>query len=143
MCENSDLLCVSLSLQREGMGKTDSRSRPSPEGTPVAFVDRYLEKHITPFTLKSNLKRNPLYMAMRETDVADTKSKPSWTVKEYDTQIVHGNLADYLKVICERELEESKLWVSDRMNECLRDGLCRDRQLDDCRETVGWFQGLA
>lgn len=26
------------------------------------------------------------------------KSKPSWTVKEYDTQTIHGNLAHYLKV---------------------------------------------
>ncbi|XP_036973569.1 major intrinsically disordered NOTCH2-binding receptor 1-like [Acanthopagrus latus] len=98
--------------QREGMGKTDSRSRPSPEGTPVAFVDRYLEKHITPFTLKSNLKRNPLYMAMRETDVADTKSKPSWTVKEYDTQIVHGNLADYLKEE-EKTPKDLDFWLED------------------------------
>uniref|UniRef100_A0A8D0A557 Membrane integral NOTCH2 associated receptor 2 n=1 Tax=Sander lucioperca TaxID=283035 RepID=A0A8D0A557_SANLU len=47
----------------------------------------------------SNIKRNPLYMDMRSMEAADNKkSKPSWTVKEYDTQTVHGNLAGYLKV---------------------------------------------
>uniref|UniRef100_A0A8C9ZZH4 Membrane integral NOTCH2 associated receptor 2 n=1 Tax=Sander lucioperca TaxID=283035 RepID=A0A8C9ZZH4_SANLU len=63
------------------------------------IVPVYLEKHITPLTLKSNIKRNPLYMDMRSMEAADNKkSKPSWTVKEYDTQTVHGNLAGYLKV---------------------------------------------
>ncbi|XP_073333556.1 major intrinsically disordered NOTCH2-binding receptor 1-like [Pagrus major] len=98
--------------QRDGRVTTDSRSPPSPEGTPVAFVDRYLEKHITPVTLKSNIKRNPLYMAMRQTDVVDTKSKPSWTVKEYDTQIVHGNLADYLKEE-EKTPKDLDFWLED------------------------------
>lgn len=66
----------------------------------MLFVDRYLEKHITPVTLKSNIKRNPLFMDIRSMDAVDNvKSKPSWTVKEYDTQTIHSNLADYLKVI--------------------------------------------
>ena len=101
-----NLICASLCPQREGRVKTESRSPPSPEGSPVVFVDRYLEKHITPVTLKSNIKRNPLYMAIdRSMDTADNKksNKPSWTVREYDTQTVHGNLADYLKVICGEE----------------------------------------
>ncbi|KAM7369490.1 hypothetical protein PAMP_013757 [Pampus punctatissimus] len=85
-------------FQREQEVKTDSRSPPSTEGTPVVFVDRYLEKHITPITLKSNIKRNPLYMDIRLMDAEEKeKSKPSWTVEEYDTQTVHGNLANYLK----------------------------------------------
>lgn len=66
----------------------------------MVFVDRYLERHITPVTLKSNIKRNPLYMDMRSVDTVDNeKSKPSWTVKDYDTQAIHGNLTNYLKVI--------------------------------------------
>ncbi|XP_070781371.1 major intrinsically disordered NOTCH2-binding receptor 1-like [Enoplosus armatus] len=83
--------------QREPGG--GSRSSPSPEGTPVVFVDRYLEKHITPVTLKSNIKRNPLYTDARLMEAAEApkKSKPSWTVKEYDTQTIHSHLADYLK----------------------------------------------
>lgn len=65
----------------------------------MVFVDRYLEKHITPFTLKSNIKTNPLYMDIKSMDAPENeKSKPSWTVQEYDTQTIHGNLADYLKV---------------------------------------------
>uniref|UniRef100_A0A8C3AY54 Membrane integral NOTCH2 associated receptor 2 n=1 Tax=Cyclopterus lumpus TaxID=8103 RepID=A0A8C3AY54_CYCLU len=68
------------------------------EATPVAFEDRYLEKHITPVTLKSNIKRNPLFIDMRAMEAVDNKkSKPSWTVREYDTQTIHGNLDDYLK----------------------------------------------
>lgn len=83
--------------QREGREKRDSRSPPSPEESPVAFVDRYLEKHISP--LKSNVKMNPLFMAIRSMGDGDNvKSQPSWTVKEYDTQTMHSNLADYLKV---------------------------------------------
>uniref|UniRef100_A0A8C3AYS3 Membrane integral NOTCH2 associated receptor 2 n=1 Tax=Cyclopterus lumpus TaxID=8103 RepID=A0A8C3AYS3_CYCLU len=58
----------------------------------------YLEKHITPVTLKSNIKRNPLFIDMRAMEAVDNKkSKPSWTVREYDTQTIHGNLDDYLK----------------------------------------------
>uniref|UniRef100_A0A3Q2QBI2 Membrane integral NOTCH2 associated receptor 2 n=1 Tax=Fundulus heteroclitus TaxID=8078 RepID=A0A3Q2QBI2_FUNHE len=62
------------------------------------FVDRYLEKHITPETLKSNIKRNPLYMDIKSINTEDKeKFKPSWTIEEYDTQTIHGNMADYFK----------------------------------------------
>lgn len=114
-------MCVSLPPQRERSIKTENNAPPSPESTPVVFEDRYLEKHITPFTLKSNIKRNPLYMDIRSMDTVENKKpKPSWTVKEYDTQTIHSHLADYLKVICG---EEERLWVIDRMNGCLEDGL--------------------
>uniref|UniRef100_A0A672I5T0 Major intrinsically disordered Notch2-binding receptor 1-like C-terminal domain-containing protein n=1 Tax=Salarias fasciatus TaxID=181472 RepID=A0A672I5T0_SALFA len=84
--------------QRERSARTDSRSGLSPEDSPVAFVDRYLEKHITPVTLKSNIKRNPLYMDAKPLDDPDgDKSKPSWTVKEYDTQTLNGGLAHCLQ----------------------------------------------
>ncbi|KAM9338746.1 major intrinsically disordered NOTCH2-binding receptor 1-like [Symphorus nematophorus] len=101
--------------QREGRVKTESRSPPSPEGSPVVFVDRYLEKHITPVTLKSNIKRNPLYIAIdRSMDAVDNKkpNKPSWTVREYDTQTVHGNLADYLKEE-ENTPKDLDFWLED------------------------------
>lgn len=74
--------------------------RTSTEGSPVVFVDRFLEKHITPVTLKSNIRRNPLYMDIKPVNTGDNERfKPSWTIKEYDTQTVHGNLAEYLKVM--------------------------------------------
>ncbi|KAF7648948.1 hypothetical protein LDENG_00149590 [Lucifuga dentata] len=87
--------------QREQQRVLTERSVPPPaEGAAaVVFMDRYLEKHITPLTLKSNIKRNPLFMEIRTVDMGDNeKSKPSWTVREYDMQTIHGNLADYLKV---------------------------------------------
>lgn len=65
------------------------------------FVDRYLEKHITPAAMKSNIKQNPLYMEVQPVDAGDNEtSHPSWTIKDYDTQANHGNLSDYLQVIC-------------------------------------------
>uniref|UniRef100_UPI0037E9BD2D major intrinsically disordered NOTCH2-binding receptor 1-like n=1 Tax=Semicossyphus pulcher TaxID=241346 RepID=UPI0037E9BD2D len=93
--------------------KADSRSPPSPEDAQVVFVDRYLEKHITPVTLKSNIKRNPLYTDIRATDTGDTKkTKPSWTVKEFDTQTIHGNLAGYLKED-EKTAKDLDFWLED------------------------------
>lgn len=42
-------------------------------------------------------------------DLVDTeKAKPSWTVQEYDTQTVRGNLADYLKVSCLLKINKTK-----------------------------------
>uniref|UniRef100_M3ZZ66 Membrane integral NOTCH2 associated receptor 2 n=1 Tax=Xiphophorus maculatus TaxID=8083 RepID=M3ZZ66_XIPMA len=75
-------------------------------GSPVVLVDRYLEKHITPVTLKYNIKRNPLYMDLKSIDTVDSggRFKPSWTIKEYDTKTIHGNL-DYLK--------ELDFWLED------------------------------
>lgn len=90
------------------------RRPPSSSEDNVLFVDRYLEKHITPVTLNSNIKRNPLYTGTRSKDSEDNeKSKPAWTVKEYDTQTLHGNLTHYLKVIWG---EEESLWMTERMN---------------------------
>ncbi|XP_026154041.1 major intrinsically disordered NOTCH2-binding receptor 1-like [Mastacembelus armatus] len=100
-------------FQREQRVKTDNRSLPSPAGTPVMFVDRYLEKHITPFTLKSNIKRNPLYVDITPVDsVGDEKSKPSWTVKEYDTQPINDIFANYLKKE-ERTAKDLDFWLED------------------------------
>lgn len=72
---------VSLFPQREGRGESKSRSPPPPEGI-------------------SNIKRNPLFVTTRSLEsVRNSKTGPSWTIKEYDMQSMHGNLADYLQVI--------------------------------------------
>ncbi|KAM8828532.1 major intrinsically disordered NOTCH2-binding receptor 1-like isoform 1-T4 [Spinachia spinachia] len=84
--------------QRGQRVKTGGWSPASLEAPPVAFEDRYLEKHITPVTLNANVKRNPLFMDTTAMEAVESrKTKPSWTVREYDTQSIHGNLADYLK----------------------------------------------
>lgn len=99
-----------MSPQRDKRLKTESSS-PSPEKSPVLFVDRYLERHITPVTLKSNIKRNPLYTDIGRVDAGDSeKSKPSWTVEDYDTQTSHEKLTNYLKVMIR---EEERLWKTD------------------------------
>ncbi|XP_017289505.1 major intrinsically disordered NOTCH2-binding receptor 1-like [Kryptolebias marmoratus] len=99
--------------QRDEMGRPEHRNPPSSEGSPVVFVDRYLEKHITPVTLKSNIRRNPLYMDIRPVDAGDNeKFKPSWTIKEYDTQTIHGNLAEYLKEE-EKTPKDLDFWLED------------------------------
>ncbi|XP_036384127.1 major intrinsically disordered NOTCH2-binding receptor 1-like [Megalops cyprinoides] len=72
--------------------------RPSPEGSPV-LMDSVLVKHITPVTLKNKIKTNPLYSDTRTVgdEWENRKSKPSWTVQEFDRHSVHPNLANYLK----------------------------------------------
>ncbi|XP_013767857.1 UPF0258 protein KIAA1024-like [Pundamilia nyererei] len=83
--------------QREPRVTTKSSSVPHPDWSPVVFVDRYLEKHITPSTLKTNIRQNPLYMDVKSVIEQNETSHPSWTVKDYDTQANHSNLAEYLQ----------------------------------------------
>ncbi|XP_067114666.1 major intrinsically disordered NOTCH2-binding receptor 1-like [Osmerus mordax] len=91
----------------------ERRSSPSPDGSPVVFMDRYLEKHITPVTFKTNIKRNPLYMDIRTVDSGETqKSKPSWTIQEYDRHSIHANLADYMKEE-EKTPKDLDFWLED------------------------------
>lgn len=80
------------------------------------FVDRYLEKHITPSTLKTNIRQNPLYMDVKSVIERNETSHPSWTVKDYDTQANHSNLAEYLQVICGKV---KRLWKINKVNVCL------------------------
>ncbi|KAM4527284.1 major intrinsically disordered NOTCH2-binding receptor 1-like [Odontesthes bonariensis] len=102
-----------LYSQTEQMFKSDTRSHPSLEGSPAVFMDRYLEKHITPITLNSNIKRNPLYMDIKLIDTVDSeKFKPSWTIKDYDTQTIHSNLADHLKEE-EKTPKDLDFWLED------------------------------
>lgn len=92
LCERGEI-STELFTQKETRIKRGSRT-PSP----VAFVDRYLEKHISPITLTTNIKRNPLFSAMRADGEDNVKAQPSWTVREYNTQTTRANLGDYLKV---------------------------------------------
>ncbi|XP_029300995.1 major intrinsically disordered NOTCH2-binding receptor 1-like [Cottoperca gobio] len=115
--------------QRERRGN----SPPSPEATSVVFDARYLEKHITPVTLKSNIKRNPLYMDIRSIEVVDNKkSKPSWTVKEYDTQTIHGNLSDYLK----KTPKDLDFWLEDLYTPGFDSLLKKKEQVFQCEARV-------
>lgn len=84
--------------QRERRLKTERRPPAAAEASAVTFVDRYLEKHISPQTLTSNLKMNPLFPTPRPEEEEDSaKVQPSWTVEEYNMQAC-ANLAEYLKV---------------------------------------------
>uniref|UniRef100_A0A6Q2YMS0 Major intrinsically disordered Notch2-binding receptor 1-like C-terminal domain-containing protein n=1 Tax=Esox lucius TaxID=8010 RepID=A0A6Q2YMS0_ESOLU len=90
-----------------------SARRPSPEGSPVVFVDRYLERHITPHTLKSTIKRNPLYTDIRTTDVEpNQRSKPSWTIQEFDRHSIHSDLAGHSKEE-EKDPQDLDFWLED------------------------------
>ncbi|XP_076019758.1 major intrinsically disordered NOTCH2-binding receptor 1-like [Genypterus blacodes] len=102
------------------------------QGARVGFVDRYLEKHITPVTLKSNIKRNPLFMDIRTMDSEDVeKNKPSWTVQDYDTQTIHGNLADYLK----KSPKDLDFWLEELYTPGF-DSLLKKKEAEQKRKTL-------
>lgn len=85
-------------LQGERRGKKEAERPPSPEARPD-FRDSELEQHITPLTLKPKIKQNPLYVDIRTVDMEENqRSKPSWTIEDYDRHSLHGNLANYLQV---------------------------------------------
>uniref|UniRef100_H3AIF9 Membrane integral NOTCH2 associated receptor 2 n=1 Tax=Latimeria chalumnae TaxID=7897 RepID=H3AIF9_LATCH len=84
--------------QREKKRITDTPTTEVSESGPLPF-DKSLSKHITPVTLTSKIKRNPLYSNIRIVDGWEEKTpNPSWTIQEYDRHSVHHNLANYLKV---------------------------------------------
>ncbi|XP_056592130.1 major intrinsically disordered NOTCH2-binding receptor 1-like [Triplophysa dalaica] len=88
----------------------DRTWHPSADGGGV-FRDRELEKHITPQTLKPNIKQNPLYahISIINNTEENNKSKPSWTIKEYDRHTAHGQLGDYMK----EDPRELNFWLED------------------------------
>ncbi|KAK1176300.1 major intrinsically disordered NOTCH2-binding receptor 1-like [Acipenser oxyrinchus oxyrinchus] len=93
-------------LQRK---TTDTYGRRSTEASPE-LVDRALGKHITAVTLKSKIKKNPLYSDIRTVDGWENrKTQPSWTIQEYNRQSVHSNLADYQK----EDPNELGFWMED------------------------------
>ncbi|XP_053160046.1 major intrinsically disordered NOTCH2-binding receptor 1-like [Hemicordylus capensis] len=63
-----------------------------------AVIDKALGKHITPVTLKTTIKSNPLYTDVFAEDGWEEMRKfPSWTVQEYDRHSLNSGLARYLK----------------------------------------------
>nr|XP_055062994.1 major intrinsically disordered NOTCH2-binding receptor 1-like [Misgurnus anguillicaudatus] len=83
--------------------------KPSADGSGV-FTDRDLEKHITPQTLKPKIKQNPLYAHISIIDTEEkNKSKPSWTIQDYDRHTAHGQLADNMK----EDPRKLSFWLED------------------------------
>uniref|UniRef100_A0A3B4FZS2 Major intrinsically disordered Notch2-binding receptor 1-like C-terminal domain-containing protein n=1 Tax=Pundamilia nyererei TaxID=303518 RepID=A0A3B4FZS2_9CICH len=105
-----ELWVVTERTRLEPRVTTKSSSVPHPDWSPVVFVDRYLEKHITPSTLKTNIRQNPLYMDVKSVIEQNETSHPSWTVKDYDTQANHSNLAEYLQDKTPKDLD---FWLED------------------------------
>ncbi|KAH0628177.1 hypothetical protein JD844_009009 [Phrynosoma platyrhinos] len=67
--------------------------------THPAMTDRALGKHITPVTMKTTIKNNPLYNDVFTDDTwQERKNNPSWTVQDYDRHSLNSTLANYLKV---------------------------------------------
>lgn len=75
------------------------------------MIDKALGKHITPVTLKSTIKSNPLYSDIQVDDELEEKKKtPSWTVQDYDRHSLHSNLASQIKVThCCTPFKQSEL----------------------------------
>lgn len=66
-----------------------------------AMIDKALGKHITPVTLKSTIKSNPLYSdGFTDDSWEERKNNPSWTVQDYERRFLNSSLAHYLKVSC-------------------------------------------
>uniref|UniRef100_A0A8C3QMG8 Membrane integral NOTCH2 associated receptor 2 n=1 Tax=Cyanoderma ruficeps TaxID=181631 RepID=A0A8C3QMG8_9PASS len=74
------------------------------------IIDKSLGKHITPVTLKSTIKSNPLYSDIHVDDGWEEKKKsPSWTVQDYDRQSLHSNLASHIK----ENPNDLQFWMGD------------------------------
>lgn len=90
------------------------------------IIDKALGKHITPITLKSTIKSNPLYSDIQlDEDWEEKKKTPSWTVQDYDRHSLHSNLASHIKVThCCSMFEQSKLlWAVWCVHEPLHNSL--------------------
>ncbi|XP_027759410.1 LOW QUALITY PROTEIN: major intrinsically disordered NOTCH2-binding receptor 1-like [Empidonax traillii] len=74
------------------------------------MIDKALGKHITPITLKSTIKRNPLYSDIQvDDDWEEKKKNPSWTVQDYDRHSLHSNLASHIK----ENPNDLQFWMGD------------------------------
>ncbi|XP_009094375.2 major intrinsically disordered NOTCH2-binding receptor 1-like [Serinus canaria] len=74
------------------------------------IIDKSLGKHITPITLKSTIKSNPLYSDIHvDDDWEEKKKNPSWTVQDYDRQSLHSNLASHIK----ENPNDLQFWMGD------------------------------
>ncbi|XP_035245878.1 major intrinsically disordered NOTCH2-binding receptor 1-like [Anguilla anguilla] len=97
---------AALSGQRQWQNRVYSQREDSAvnvrslsAGGSPAFTDRVLEKHITPVTLKTKIKTNPLYSDPRaDRDEWESRTpKPSWTIQDFDRHSTQPDLAGYLK----------------------------------------------
>ncbi|XP_054842194.1 major intrinsically disordered NOTCH2-binding receptor 1-like [Eublepharis macularius] len=62
------------------------------------MIEKALGKHITPITLKTTIKSNPLYSdGFSEDNWEERRNRPSWTVQDYDRHSLNSSLAHYLK----------------------------------------------
>ncbi|XP_061555209.1 uncharacterized protein LOC133414090 [Phycodurus eques] len=110
VCEELKLITPVRKSVLEQRAKIKSSSPASPEDT-VVFVDRYLEKHVTPGSLQSIIKTNPLY-SLTDT-VKIVQKTPSWTIEEYTTQTSHGKVTDLLQDK-EKTPKELDFWLEDQ-----------------------------
>ncbi|XP_028318075.1 major intrinsically disordered NOTCH2-binding receptor 1-like homolog [Gouania willdenowi] len=127
-------------LPNEDQPQTDGSAPPSDDhpvwfvdrylDRPVMFVDRYLEKHITPITLKSNIKRNPLFSESTSQNTQNHKATPSWTVQDFDS---HGTLAHYLKEL--KTPTDLDFWLEDLYTPGF-DSLLKKKESEERRKHV-------
>lgn len=88
---------LTRTLQREKKNVTELPGLDS-NSVSQEMINKALGKHITPITLKSTIKRNPLYSDIQVDDDWEKKKTPSWTVQDYDRHSLHSNLASHIKV---------------------------------------------
>ncbi|XP_004949322.2 major intrinsically disordered NOTCH2-binding receptor 1-like [Gallus gallus] len=96
-------------LQRE---KKNITELPGLElnGVSQEMIDKTLGKHITPITLKSTIKSNPLYSDFQVDDDWEEKRRtPSWTVQDYDRHSLHSDLASHMK----ENPNDLQFWMGD------------------------------
>ncbi|XP_042722022.1 major intrinsically disordered NOTCH2-binding receptor 1-like [Lagopus leucura] len=96
-------------LQRENKSITEL---PGLElnGVSQEMIDKTLGKHITPITLKSTIKSNPLYSDFQvEDDWEEKRRIPSWTVQDYDRHSLHSDLASHIK----ENPNDLQFWMGD------------------------------
>ncbi|XP_065596647.1 major intrinsically disordered NOTCH2-binding receptor 1-like [Cyrtonyx montezumae] len=79
-------------------------------GVRQEMIDKTLGKHITPITLKSTIKNNPLYSDFQVDDDWEEKRRtPSWTVQDYDRHSLHSDLASHIK----ENPNDLQFWMGD------------------------------
>ncbi|XP_067172023.1 major intrinsically disordered NOTCH2-binding receptor 1-like isoform X1 [Apteryx mantelli] len=96
-------------LQREKRNVTEL---PCLELSTVSqeMIDKALGKHITPITLKSTIKSNPLYSDIHmDGDCEEKKKTPSWTAQDFDRHSLHSNLASNIK----ENPNDLQFWMGD------------------------------
>ncbi|XP_078252910.1 major intrinsically disordered NOTCH2-binding receptor 1-like [Rhinoraja longicauda] len=73
-------------------------------------IGEVISQHITPLTLKSTIKTNPLYSDCRAVEGwQQNKTHPSWTIQDYDRQSMQTNSAIHLS----KDPNDLKFWLDD------------------------------